>query len=329
MSLYEIVNGRLEVRSYSALFERESCYSDDQPRDDKGRFTPTGAQVLDMLGPTGKEGENDTKNNYFDKATGQYEPDRQSLHDATVFADQNFTPTIDPRNAAMVKVWFEDGEQVFGYVSEEQRKRLIADNEEIRASVLFRAEDEHDHIIMRHGETPDDVENKWSGWSNVDLTPKGIDDVTTTAKSLIGRGIRYIKTSPVRRARHSAEIVSMMLGNIPIFDDWRLASWRLGILEGEKEADDKIRPYVENPYSLIPGDSESLFGYKTRVLAGITDAEEDNTENGPSITLTHSSGIAMWEGGGDILHASGVLKPGSAGLSHGFGKSIEVLAGAD
>lgn len=82
MSLYEIVNGRLEVRGYTQLFERR--YSEDQPRDDKGRFTPTGAQVLDTFGPTGKEGENDTKNEYFDKSTGQYEADRQSLHDATV-----------------------------------------------------------------------------------------------------------------------------------------------------------------------------------------------------------------------------------------------------
>jgi HK97 family phage portal protein len=73
-----------ETRSAVESFFVEARYADDQPRDDRGRWTPTGAQVLEMLGPTGKEGVNDTKNANFDKATGKYSPDRQQLHDATV-----------------------------------------------------------------------------------------------------------------------------------------------------------------------------------------------------------------------------------------------------
>jgi probable phosphoglycerate mutase len=239
------------------------------------------------------------------------------------FFMENFEPTIDPRNALMVKVNFTDnGEQVFGKVDNNMRGL-------IRPARLFESRGivTPPFYIGRHGETLDDVQHRWSGWSDVDLTEQGIAQWEASAKLLVGRGIKYIVSSPVRRTRHSAEIAAAILGHIPIYEDWRLASWKLGILEGEIESDDKIRPYVNDSFAKVPGGGESLGEYTSRILAALRDAEEKNDVNGPSLALTHSSGIAMWQGGGDILHAGTVLEPGAVGISHGHGKKIQVLAG--
>jgi broad specificity phosphatase PhoE len=239
------------------------------------------------------------------------------------FFMENFEPTIDPRNALMVKVNFTDnGEQVFGKVDSNMRGL-------IRPARLFESRDANvpDFLIGRHGETLDDVQGRWSGWSDVDLTPLGIAQWEASAKSLVGRGIKFIITSPVRRARHSAEIAAGILGNIPIYEDWRLASWKLGILEGEIESDDKIRPYVNDSFAKVPGGGESLGEYSSRVIAALKDANGKSDINGPGLAMTHSSGIAMWQGGGDIIHAGTVLEPGAVGISHGYGKKIQVLAG--
>lgn len=181
--------------------------------------------------------------------------------------------------------------------------------------------------IMRHGITQDDVEKKWSGWDNVPLTAEGIAAVEKSAYALMPLGIKRIVCSHLYRTTQTAHIVANILGNIPVVEDWRLAAWNLGILAKQIEEHYKIQPYIDDPWTPIPG-GESLNYYIHRFLEGMNDAERTNVLAGPTLTITHSSGVCVWEGGGDISRCSSFLQPGSVALSQGRGKKLKLVAGS-
>ncbi len=180
--------------------------------------------------------------------------------------------------------------------------------------------------IGRHGETQDDVEKKWSGWDNVPLTDAGAAAIAQSARIIRPFGIKRIVCSHLFRAKQSAQIYAQILGNIPVVEDMRLAAWNLGILAKQLESHDKIEPYIASPWSKVPG-GESMNAWKLRFIAGMEDAEKNNILTGPSLVLTHSSGLCIWEGGGDLANCSNNMKPAAVAISNGFGKPMKVIVG--
>ena len=189
------------------------------------------------------------------------------------------------------------------------------------------AEKKSEMYIMRHGQTPDDVSGVWSGWDEVDLTPEAIEEVQKGAQALLPFGIKRIVTSHLRRSVHTAQIVADVLGNVPVVTDMRLAAWNLGILAKQQESNDKLKPYVDDPVTRVPG-GESLNSYMTRFNAGMNSINESAASTGPVLVVTHSSGVCTWEGGGDIAKCSGMLQPASVAKSNGFGKKLTLVHGS-
>lgn len=85
------VQAETEARIAVETFFVEARYAEEQPRDDRGRWVPTGEQVAELLGRTGDTNHGTTKQAFTD-SKGNYTEDRQALHDASV------EKIVDPEN---------------------------------------------------------------------------------------------------------------------------------------------------------------------------------------------------------------------------------------
>lgn len=66
-------------------------------------------------------------------------------------------------------------------------------------------------LFIRHGESQDDIEDRYGGWSDFDLTPKGKQQITNKWKDIksLGEAFEIIITSPLKRAIQTGEILRM------------------------------------------------------------------------------------------------------------------------
>tara|TARA_Y100000590_G_scaffold194149_1_gene220626 strand:+ start:3716 stop:4459 length:744 start_codon:yes stop_codon:yes gene_type:complete len=91
-------------------------------------------------------------------------------------------------------------------------------------------------ILLRHGESQWNLENRFTGWTDINLTKNGINEAKLSGKKIIQEGvsINSIHTSLLLRANHTANIVA----DIIEFDkknikyDWRLNERHYGALQG-------------------------------------------------------------------------------------------------
>lgn len=91
-------------------------------------------------------------------------------------------------------------------------------------------------ILLRHGESQWNLENRFTGWKDVSLTELGIQEAISSANNLIKKNIQIstVQTSILKRAIDTAKIVAELI-KFPtekIQYDWRLNERHYGALEG-------------------------------------------------------------------------------------------------
>src|SRR3990172_5639171 len=69
-------------------------------------------------------------------------------------------------------------------------------------------------LFVRHGESVDDIEDRYGGAADFDLTEKGREQVFESSKriSSLNEKFEIVLSSPLKRAIQSAEIISNELG---------------------------------------------------------------------------------------------------------------------
>ena len=96
-------------------------------------------------------------------------------------------------------------------------------------------------VLIRHGESAWNLENRFTGWADVDLTPKGRDQAVTAGESLKKGGYEFdiAYTSVLRRAIRTLWHVqdTMNLMWIPVVHSWRLNERHYGALTGLNKAE--------------------------------------------------------------------------------------------
>ena len=96
-------------------------------------------------------------------------------------------------------------------------------------------------VLIRHGESDWNLENRFTGWADVDLTPKGRDQAVTAGESLKKRGYEFdvAYTSVLKRAIRTLWNVqdAMNLMWIPVLHSWRLNERHYGALTGLNKAE--------------------------------------------------------------------------------------------
>jgi 2,3-bisphosphoglycerate-dependent phosphoglycerate mutase len=96
-------------------------------------------------------------------------------------------------------------------------------------------------VLLRHGESLWNKENRFSGWTDVDLSDQGRDEGREAARSLKKQGFSFdvAFTSVLKRAIRTLWIVldEMDLMWIPVHRDWRLNERHYGALQGLNKAE--------------------------------------------------------------------------------------------
>jgi len=91
-------------------------------------------------------------------------------------------------------------------------------------------------VLLRHGESIWNKENRFTGWKDVDLTDKGREEAAEAGKALKKEGFVFdlAFTSVLKRANKTLEITlkEMGLENIPVKRSWRLNERHYGALQG-------------------------------------------------------------------------------------------------
>ncbi|NNN21280.1 MAG: 2,3-diphosphoglycerate-dependent phosphoglycerate mutase [Acidimicrobiales bacterium] len=100
-------------------------------------------------------------------------------------------------------------------------------------------------ILIRHGQSEWNAQNRFTGWTDVDLSTQGEAEARSAGRSLVDAEIvpDIVHTSVLKRSIRTASIAleEMDLSYLPIFRSWRLNERHYGKLQGlnKKETADK------------------------------------------------------------------------------------------
>ena len=145
-------------------------------------------------------------------------------------------------------------------------------------------------LFVRHGESVDDIEDRYGGSADYDLTDKGREQAKECAKkiSALGEKFEVVLSSPLKRAFQTAEIISSELGvEVEILKYLKERNLN-GVLTGltRSEAKEKYPELVEihNRWEYVDG-SERTEDFNTRVKNAVKYLLE--MEHNSLVAVTH------------------------------------------
>ena len=130
-------------------------------------------------------------------------------------------------------------------------------------------------VLIRHGESEWNKLNLFTGWHDVDLSPKGIEEARAAGRRLKAMGLVFdlAFTSALKRAQRTLDIILQEMGlTIPIVRDQALNERDYGDLTGLNKDDARARWGAEQvhiwrrSYDVAPPGGESLEDTAARVL---------------------------------------------------------------
>jgi 2,3-bisphosphoglycerate-dependent phosphoglycerate mutase len=96
-------------------------------------------------------------------------------------------------------------------------------------------------VLIRHGESTWNLENRFTGWTDVDLTPLGIEQAKNAGKLLKAEGYDFdlAYTSMLKRATRTLwhALDAMDRTWLPVAHNWRLNERHYGALQGLDKAE--------------------------------------------------------------------------------------------
>lgn len=94
-------------------------------------------------------------------------------------------------------------------------------------------------ILIRHGQSEWNLSNQFTGWTDVDLTPLGVEEAKRAGQILRDSGldIRYTYTSYLKRAIKTLNYVLEEMDRmwLPVEKTWRLNEKHYGMLQGQNK----------------------------------------------------------------------------------------------
>jgi 2,3-bisphosphoglycerate-dependent phosphoglycerate mutase len=131
-------------------------------------------------------------------------------------------------------------------------------------------------VLVRHGQSEWNLQNLFTGWHDVDLTEKGVEEARAAGRKLKAQGLRFdvAFTSGLKRAQRTLDIMLQELGqtDLPIVRDPALNERDYGELVGlnkddarKKWGDEQVHIWRRS-YDVAPPGGESLKDTAARVL---------------------------------------------------------------
>lgn len=96
-------------------------------------------------------------------------------------------------------------------------------------------------ILLRHGQSQWNVENKFTGWTDVPLTDKGREEARSAGEKILSASLKpeFFFTSYLKRAIQTLQIAADVMDRnwVPVTKDWHLNERHYGALQGLDKKD--------------------------------------------------------------------------------------------
>ena len=171
--------------------------------------------------------------------------------------------------------------------------------------------------LLRHGQSRWNLENRFTGWVDVDLTPQGEAEARRSGELLAASGVPFDKlyTSVQTRAIRTGGIAldAAKLSWLPVERDWRLNERHYGALTGldkaetaAKHGDEQVKVWRRS-YDVPPPGGESRIDVANRSLPVVHELLETHPD------IDHLVGV--FDHGAVSLFVDGVLSGSASGWS--------------
>lgn len=129
-------------------------------------------------------------------------------------------------------------------------------------------------VLVRHGQSQWNLENRFTGWVDVDITPLGAEEAHRAGKELKGIHFDRAYTSLLKRAQDTLKIILEEVGqpNLPTEKDQALNERHYGDLQGlnkaetaKKYGDEQVHIWRRS-FDVNPPNGESLKDTAARTL---------------------------------------------------------------
>ena len=166
-------------------------------------------------------------------------------------------------------------------------------------------------ILIRHGQSVWNAENRFTGWTDVDLSDKGVKEAEEAGNELRNQVIDVIHTSDLIRAKRTAEIV--IRANVSSKDtvtksDWRLNERNYGTLQGLNKAETAQKHGAEQvhiwrrSFDVAPPEGESLEMTAKRTIPYFEEEIIPDLESGVSVLVSaHGNSLRSI-----VMHIEGI-----------------------
>jgi len=166
-------------------------------------------------------------------------------------------------------------------------------------------------ILIRHGQSVWNAENRFTGWTDVDLSDKGVKEAEEAGHELRNQVIGIVHTSDLIRAKRTAEIV--IQANVSSKDtvtksDWRLNERNYGALQGlnkaetaEKHGAEQVRIWRRS-FDVAPPEGESLEMTAKRTIPYFEEEILPDLESGVNVLVSaHGNSLRSI-----VMHIEGI-----------------------
>lgn len=185
-------------------------------------------------------------------------------------------------------------------------------------------------VLLRHGESVWNKENRFTGWTDVGLSELGIDEAKNAGQTLKKEGYVFdlVFTSVQERAIQTTNIVSeqMELKNIETKYAWQLNERHYGALQGLNKAE-MAKKYGEKQihlwrrsYAVRPPEMDDATYEEQNRLAIYRDIPKDKLPRTESLKDTYIRAIDYWQN--EIAPA---IKVGKKILISAHGNSLRAI----
>jgi 2,3-bisphosphoglycerate-dependent phosphoglycerate mutase len=151
-------------------------------------------------------------------------------------------------------------------------------------------------ILVRHGQSVWNAANRFTGWTDVDLSEKGVEEADEAGLQLADIRFDVVHTSDLIRAQRTAEIImghNQASGDdVPTRYDWRLNERHYGALQGlnktetaEKHGAEQVHVWRRS-YDVAPPEGESLEMTAQRTIPYFIDEIVPDLEGGLNVLVS-------------------------------------------
>lgn len=150
-------------------------------------------------------------------------------------------------------------------------------------------------VLIRHGQSLWNAENRFTGWTDIDLSKKGEKEAKAAGEKLENVSFDVVHTSALMRAQRTAEIIiknNKISENIPTYKDERLNERHYGSLQGlnKTETAEKYGPEQvhiwRRSFDIAPPDGESLKMTAERTLPYFKDDVLKHLNEGKNVLIS-------------------------------------------